>query len=447
MGGEWSVGAVFELLRSTRLETGGTVLFRVNDFLTFRAITTVNRRLIGAGLPEMVDRRLSRKSPRKSKGVISSHETVIDDFQDSIDNWEILKVHKEQMYQISKLIFLRTNYSIKIEEQDIKLTKPFEIIHLFSKIVLKRHRENGFKYIHTGLVQVGIKPLSKEGLNTSILPILRDTRFKIFEDSLLSSIESNLCTVITYNYEMIEGSIPIVITFRVHYKAMTSAFSSKVKFQVKNLLQTYLSRSNYVIPRYIQWKDINLPDEWVIEGVVQPKPTKPHKPLELNTCLKHIEQYHDGKNSSRNEDKTVAELLIAGFSGQLKGWWDNYLNNQQHSEILDVIKTDEDNVPILDNFETPQQDAVATLVIAITLHFIGDPSEPRDMNAELLSNIKCKRLSDFHLYKNAFLTRVLLRLDSNQPFWKEKFLAGLPTLQGEKVRNKIRDSTRSQIID
>ncbi|KAG2304349.1 hypothetical protein Bca52824_033000 [Brassica carinata] len=50
-----------------------------------------------------------------------------------------------------------------------------------------------------------------------------------------------------------------------------------------------------------------------------------------------------------NEDKTVAELLIAGFSGQLKGWWDNYLNNQQRIKILD-----EDNVPILDNLGNPQ---------------------------------------------------------------------------------------------
>ncbi|ESQ50257.1 hypothetical protein EUTSA_v10002329mg [Eutrema salsugineum] len=115
-----------------------------------------------------------------------------------------------------------------------------------------------------------------------------------------------------------------------------------------------------------------------------------------------------------NEDRTAAELLIAGFSGRLKGWWDNYLNNQQRSEILDSVKTDEDNVPILDNFGNPQ-----------------------DKNAELLSNLKCKRLSDFQWYKNTFLTRVLL----------QKFLAGLPTLLGEKIRNKIRDFTGTQIID
>ncbi|KAG2329697.1 hypothetical protein Bca52824_000877 [Brassica carinata] len=104
-----------------------------------------------------------------------------------------------------------------------------------------------------------------------------------------------------------------------------------------------------------------------------------------------------------NEDKTVAELLIA--------------------EILDSIKMDEDNVPIRDNLGNPQQDAVATLVIAIRLHFIGDPSVLRDKNIELLSNLKCKKLSDFQWYKNTFLTRVLF------------------------LRNKIRNSMGTQIID
>ena len=40
----------------------------------------------------------------------------------------------------------------------------------------------------------------------------------------------------------------------------------------------------------------------------------------------------------------------------------------------------------------------------------------------------------------------MLREDSNQPFWKEKFLAGLPTLLGERVRNTIRQSFGTHII-
>ena len=119
--------------------------------------------------------RSEKKAIKDSKQISTSQETTIDDFQGSIDIWEIPRVHKHQIYQISKMNFLRTNFSIKTEERDIQLTKPFETIHLFSESALQRHREKNFKYIHIGFVQVGIKPLSKEGLNTSILAILRDT--------------------------------------------------------------------------------------------------------------------------------------------------------------------------------------------------------------------------------------------------------------------------------
>jgi len=75
---------------------------------------------------------------------------------------------------------------------------------------------------------------------------------------------------------------------------------------------------------------------------------------------------------------------------------------------------------------------VFTLILTISLHFVGDPSHLKDKNAELLSNFRCKKLSDFQWYKNTFLTRVMLRRDSNQAFQKEKYLAGLPILLEEK---------------
>jgi len=40
----------------------------------------------------------------------------------------------------------------------------------------------------------------------------------------------------------------------------------------------------------------------------------------------------------------------------------------------------------------------------------------------------------------------MLREDSNQPFWKEKFLAGLPILLGEKVRKKIKYTFTTKTI-
>ena len=194
---------------------------------------------------------------------------------------------------------------------------------MFSEKSLKKLREKNYNYIHIGLIQVGIKPLTKEGLDTSILAVLRDGRFISFDDSLLSSIESSLCKgpisfdcypnitislkdknilksmilqIQTHNYHMIKGSIPVALIFKISYKAMISAFSTQHKYQSKRdetlLLQTDLSKANMVIPKSIQWKDIHLPDEWILEGAAPPAIPKQ---LEPNTELQNVTQYSDGK--------------------------------------------------------------------------------------------------------------------------------------------------------
>jgi len=40
----------------------------------------------------------------------------------------------------------------------------------------------------------------------------------------------------------------------------------------------------------------------------------------------------------------------------------------------------------------------------------------------------------------------MLREDSNQLFWKEKFIIELPNILGERVRNKIKDTFISKIV-
>jgi len=152
------------------------------------------------------------------------------------------------------------------------------------------------------------------------------------------------------------------------------------------------------------------------------------------------------KTQTGTSDKVIAELFIASFSSQLKGWWNYHLTETDHLHILNSVQTYEDQTPILDPSGNNIQDAMSTLILTISLHFVGDPSYLKDKNAKLLSNLRCKKLNDFQWYKNTFLTRVMLREDSNQPFWKEKFLAGLPILVGEKARNKIKDTFTTKTI-
>ncbi|XP_057730500.1 uncharacterized protein LOC130945821 [Arachis stenosperma] len=145
-------------------------------------------------------------------------------------------------------------------------------------------------------------------------------------------------------------------------------------------------------------------------------------------------------------EEAIANVIVSGFSGQLKGWWDNYLSDNQKHSIFSAIKVNDQNEPIISDDGEPIPDAVNTLIFTIASHFIGDPSLWKDRSAELLSNLRCKTLSDFRWYKDTFLTRVYTREDSQQPFWKEKFLAGLPKSLGDKVRDKIRSLTPDGII-
>ena len=60
-------------------------------------------------------------------------------------------------------------------------------------------------------------------------------------------------------------------------------------------------------------------------------------------------------------DHIVVQLIIAGFSGTLRYWWDNCLNDKERFYIQTSVN------------EEGEQNAVLRLMYAITKHFIGDP--------------------------------------------------------------------------
>ena len=81
--------------------------------------------------------------------------------------------------------------SIKSVEQIIPLAKEYETFKMFSKFSILKHQQK-YKYLHLGLVQITVKPLTREGLNTSVLLCLRDKRQLQYKDSLLGTVEISL---------------------------------------------------------------------------------------------------------------------------------------------------------------------------------------------------------------------------------------------------------------
>ena len=91
---------------------------------------------------------------------------------------------------VNKKIF-KTDYHVKTIEQVYGINKEFEKCYLLSPATIKAHKKQRHNFLHIGLVQVGVKPLIKKGLNNSILMALRDTCHIRFSDSLLGTIETS----------------------------------------------------------------------------------------------------------------------------------------------------------------------------------------------------------------------------------------------------------------
>ncbi|KAG5581069.1 hypothetical protein H5410_051696 [Solanum commersonii] len=138
--------------------------------------------------------------------------------------------------------------------------------------------------------------------------------------------------------------------------------------------------------------------EWNIDGYTDRQIyTTVHRMLMYNTICK----------ANKNSDKTIADMITTRFTGQLKGWWDNYLNTEQRDKILQAVK--------------------------------------KKGEQNLTQNVVCKTLTSFKFYKDVFLSRVIELLECNSSHWKSKFIDGLPALCAKRVRKTLRgDSHKAE---
>ena len=130
---------------------------------------------------------------------------------------------------------------------------------------------------------------------------------------------------------------------------------------------------------------------------------------------------------TESDNHNAAQVLLTGFTGTLRYWWENFLTEQERFYVMNSMT------------EEGEQDAVIKLVHTITKYFVGNPNFFAERKSEILQNLKCRTLSDFKWYHDVFLAKLMSKLDAKAPFWKEKFLYGLPKALNEKVQESLRE--------
>ena len=263
----------------------------------------------------------SRSSLAFPPDIINEEEHVYEEVNLDLNDWNIPKVPTKEIYKTSFLkSSFSTNYNVKTVEHVYALNKEHDRIQLLTSEAITKQRKNGFNFLHIGLIQVAVKPLTSKGINASILLCLRDARHTNYNTSILGMMESSLfngpihfncfpdftlsltdphilktmtLNIKTSGYEMLEGSKPLALIYRIYYKCLRTNLN--VHALVKSpkdktlLIQSSTNDANIQVPRSINWKDINLPNDWLLENENHPRKVQNNA---IN--LERIQEYLDG---------------------------------------------------------------------------------------------------------------------------------------------------------
>ena len=117
---------------------------------------------------------MSRKSTDSQDAVVNSEQINYPKTQNDLDDWKLPKVSNQEIYKKITFKFF-TNYTIKTLEQTISIEQEDQVIRLLDSQSIERHKKD-YNFIHFDMIQVAAKPLTRVGLNTSIVMCLRDDR-------------------------------------------------------------------------------------------------------------------------------------------------------------------------------------------------------------------------------------------------------------------------------
>ena len=323
-----------------------------------------------------VFRNLSRSSSSRSLGSNSESTSsscsyknkeivTIENVEKHLHNWDIPRVSTTSVYNQGSFKF-KSDYVIKTVEEVLPVTGDILEVPLISEKLINTYREK-YGYLHLGMVQIAIKPLTREGLNNSVLTCIRDKRHRNFSDSLLGCIESTLSEgpiyfncfpnftvhlgdkhvtrslmvdLKTHGFNMEEGSSNLALIYRVYCKVMNTItpdinLRSLIRDQKgeTTVFQTNLAKSKLAIPRKIPWSEITFPDTWTLENTVPTQPTR-------NTQLNQVVDLGDGSVVIQFDGQRSIKMLPSRLPSRPSDYTSSFQSSPQPSRLLPESRRD-----------------------------------------------------------------------------------------------------------
>ena len=111
--------------------------------------------------------------------------------------------------------------------------------------------------------------------------------------------DPNIVKALTLNiassgYHMEEGNKPFALIYRIYYRLLGTQLNPGANINGEPssktmLIQCSTPNAKVQVPKMIQWQDVKLPNDWLLE-----RESPPTKPVFDELDLTHIQQYLDG---------------------------------------------------------------------------------------------------------------------------------------------------------
>ncbi|KAG5584782.1 hypothetical protein H5410_045216 [Solanum commersonii] len=147
--------------------------------------------------------------------------------------------------------------------------------------------------------------------------------------------------------------------------------NGNTKYDNKSSMQTYyyskLTPQDVLIEER-DWNQTNTPYsgtelyEWNLDGLTD---------RQLTILVHRMIMYATICKSVNNTDKTIFKMIIAGFTSQLRGWWDNYMSLEVKAAVINVKAANKGVNNLGFALVKNREDAVYSLVLTILEHFNG----------------------------------------------------------------------------